>query len=108
MADRGAAHGQEAHGEPAGETSPRRDSGKALVVGDDEMVCSVAGRMLRHLGCQVGFGRDADEAVHEYAGARSAGRPYDLVIMDLRLAGGANGTDAMQRVRRIDPRTRAR
>ena len=51
----------------------------------------------------VEFACDGVEAAAMYAKARNAGSPFDVVIMDLVIAGGAGGKEAIQWVLQIDP-----
>jgi CheY-like chemotaxis protein len=45
--------------------------------------------------------------VREYGAARTAGRPYDAVILDLTVPGGMGGLEAMEALRKLDPEVRA-
>ncbi len=81
--------------------------GKILVMDDDETVREVAGKILAHLGYQPDFARDGEEALEAYTRARAAGRPFDLVIMDLTIPGGMGGKEAIQKLRQIAPEVRA-
>ncbi|MDA8418287.1 MAG: response regulator, partial [Desulfobacteraceae bacterium] len=38
-----------------------------------------------------------------YRAARAAGRPYDLVVMDLTIPGGLGGKEAIARLLELDP-----
>ena len=46
-------------------------------------------------------------AVREFSDARRAGRPFDLVILDLTIPGGMGGRETMEIIRRIDARVPA-
>ena len=67
----------------------------------------MAGPLLRRLGLEVELARDGAEAVRKYSEARTAGRPFDLVVMDLTVPGGVGGREAIDQLRRIDPNVRA-
>jgi CheY-like chemotaxis protein len=77
--------------------------GRVLVMDDDEMVRSVCGQMLAHLGYEVEHASDGAEALRVYARAMEAGRRFDAVILDLTVPGGMGGRDAIARLREIDP-----
>jgi PAS domain S-box-containing protein len=82
-------------------------SGRILVMDDDAGVRQVAGKILTHLGYEVDYAVHGAEAIEQYQAALSAGQPYDLVIMDLTIPGGMGGEEALQALRKIEPRTRA-
>jgi len=84
-----------------------RGQGRILVMDDDAGVRQVAGRILNHLGYDVDFAMDGADAIEKYRAALTAGRPFDLVIMDLTIPGGMGGKEALQTLRQIEPRTRA-
>ncbi|HTZ19071.1 MAG TPA: ATP-binding protein, partial [Dissulfurispiraceae bacterium] len=81
--------------------------GKVLVMDDEEMIREVAGRMLNHLGYEVGLAADGNEAVALYTTAKSEGNPFDIVIMDLTIPGGMGGKETIQKLAEIDPGIRA-
>jgi DNA-binding NarL/FixJ family response regulator len=41
--------------------------------------------------------------VRSYAEAQAAGRPFDIVVLDLTVPGGMGGKDALAELRSIDP-----
>ena len=84
-----------------------RGKGRILVMDDDAGVREVAGKILKHLGYEAVFAVDGTEAIDKYQSARGAGRPFDLVIMDLTIPGGMGGKEAFQALREIEPNTRA-
>ncbi len=102
-----------AHGEspPAaavtGQKAGDRRSGHILLMDDEDVVRNVAGEMMAALGYTVDCAVDGAEAVGLYRKAMEAGRPYDIVILDLTVRGGMGGAEAMQRLLEIDPRVRA-
>ncbi|MCE5244297.1 MAG: HDOD domain-containing protein [Syntrophobacteraceae bacterium] len=81
--------------------------GSILVMDDEEIVRQVIGMMLEHLGYEVAYAVDGAEAIELYEKAREAGRPFDLVIMDLTVPGGMGGKEAMQRLLELDPGVKA-
>jgi len=84
-----------------------RGKGRILVMDDDAGVRQVAGKILKHLGYEADFALDGAETIEKYQGARRAGKPFDLVIMDLTIPGGMGGKEAFQTLRLIEPQTRA-
>ncbi len=82
-------------------------SGRILLMDDDDMVRSAAGRMLRKLGYTVVCAVNGDEAIRHYAEAYEKGVPFDVVILDLTVPGGMGGEKAMARLKDIDPGVKA-
>jgi Signal transduction histidine kinase len=88
--------------------APRlRLSGRALVMDDEPPVREMAAAMLRRLGLEVAVVADGAEAIDAYVAARSAGRPFTLVLLDLTVPGGMGGKEALAELLRIDPNIRA-
>ncbi len=86
---------------------PIHGTGRILVMDDEEIIREVAGKMLSHLGYQVDCAADGLEAIQLYIKAKSEGRPYSAVIIDLTIPGGMGGKEAIQRLLEIDPAIRA-
>jgi CheY-like chemotaxis protein len=63
----------------------------------------VAAQLLDQLGYSVTLASDGTEAVELYRRARSEGSPFDLVILDVTVAGGMGGQEAMERLLTLDP-----
>lgn len=84
----------------------RSGNGRVLVMDDEEVVRGVAGEILGHLGYEVEFARDGDEAVELYNRTRENGRVFDLVIMDLTVPGGMGGKEAIKKLLVLDPEVR--
>jgi len=82
---------------------PQRGSGRVLLMDDEDMIRDMGREMLESLGYSVVLARDGNDAVNAYAHALTSGQRFDLVILDLTVAGGMGGTEALQRVRRLDP-----
>jgi PAS domain S-box-containing protein len=81
--------------------------GRVLFMDDEESILTMAGLLLRRLGLDVELARDGAETVQKFAAAHSAGRPFDLVVMDLTVPGGMGGREAIGQLRQIDPGVRA-
>jgi len=81
--------------------------GKVLVMDDEKIVRDISGEMLKSLGYEVEFADNGVEAIEMYQGAMEAGRPFDVVIMDLTIPGGMGGKEAVQKLRGIDPDVKA-
>jgi two-component system, cell cycle sensor histidine kinase and response regulator CckA len=94
---------------PPDDSHPRliQGQGRILVMDDEAMVREVLGEMLKRLGYAVEFAADGAEAVKIYQVAQKIDQPFDLVIMDLTVAGGLGGKEALQRLLVIDPGVKA-
>jgi two-component system cell cycle sensor histidine kinase/response regulator CckA len=78
-------------------------NGKVLVMDDEELVRTVAGKMLEFLGYEAVLARTGEEAVEIYEAHRASGRPFDAVILDWLVPDGMDGYKTMRRLRNIDP-----
>ncbi|HXX56473.1 MAG TPA: PAS domain S-box protein [Thermodesulfovibrionales bacterium] len=92
-----------AHPEDVKEEKMFAGKGRILVMDDEEMVRTVAAGMLNFLGYEVETARHGAEAVALYEKAGESGRPFDVVIMDLTIAGGMGGKEAAERLIGMDP-----
>ena len=75
-----------------------KGEGRVLLMDDEEMVLEVVGDMLKYLGYEVAFARNGNEAIEFYKRTKAAGHPFDVVIMDLTIAGGMGGSKILQKV----------
>jgi CheY-like chemotaxis protein len=64
-------------------------------------------RILRSESMEVTETSEGGETVRRYEEGMGAGRPMDLVLIDLTIPNGMCGLDAMAALRRIDPRVTA-
>ena len=81
--------------------------GRILVMDDEEMIRNISETMLQHMGYQVEVCADGEEAIALYSKAMDKGQPYDAVIMDLTIPGGMGGKEALEKIKLIDPETKA-
>ena len=77
-----------------------------LVMDDEEEVRAIAIQMLKVLGFPSTGARDGAAALELFKAARQEGAPYDLVILDLTVAGGMGGREAMDGLLALDPHVR--
>ena len=85
----------------------KRGRGRVLIMDDKIEVREAAGEMLSHIGYQVDFARDGNEALKIYKSALLEGKPFDSVIMDLTVPGGMGGKEAIEKLLIIDPKVKA-
>ena len=81
--------------------------GRVLFMDDEEPIVQMASTLLQRLGFEVEVTRDGAETVQKFEAAHAAGRPFDLVVMDLTVPGGMGGREAIEQLRQIDPGVKA-
>jgi signal transduction histidine kinase/CheY-like chemotaxis protein len=81
--------------------------GRVLFMDDEEPIVQMASTLLQRLGFEVEVTRDGAEVVKKFKAAHAAGRPFDLVVMDLTVPGGMGGREAIEQLRLIDPSVKA-
>lgn len=84
---------------------PRRC--RILVMDDEDIVREVAGELIRAVGHDPEFAEHGEAALAVYQEAMSAGRPFDLVVLDLTIRGGMGGQETMQKLLELDKGVRA-
>ena len=77
---------------PSGDLTGR---GRVLVMDDEASIRQVAVGMLRRLGYEAESVRDGEHAVAAVTLAAREHRPFDIIIMDLTIAGGMGGQEAV-------------
>ena len=77
------------------ETAPRFSGhGRVLVMDDEPTVRQVAVAMLKKLGYEAEAVPDGTTALRADAEAQTAGRPFNVILMDLTIPGGMGGQEA--------------
>jgi PAS domain S-box-containing protein len=79
----------------------RRQGGRVLLMDDDEMVSEVAVEMLQSLGYTTEAAPSGEIAIELFRGAEKRGEPFDVVILDLTVAGGMGGAECVGHIRNI-------
>jgi CheY-like chemotaxis protein len=74
---------------------------------DEPHVRDAVQRMITTLGHTTTAVADGPAAVAAFAQARDAGTPFDLVLLDLTIAGGLGGRAVVTRLREITPDLRS-
>jgi PAS domain S-box-containing protein len=87
--------------------APGREGSRILVMDDEPLVRDFLVRALGRLGFHVKAVEDGRQAIETYKAARAEGVPFDLVIMDLTIAEGMGGEEAIRRLLAVDPDARA-
>jgi len=78
---------------------------KILLMDDDETVLIPVCEMLADFGYEVMPAKSGEEAVDLYSKAKKSSRPFDIVIMDLIVQGGAGGVETIKMLLKMDPDT---
>ncbi|MBA3849262.1 MAG: hypothetical protein C0502_04610 [Opitutus sp.] len=90
--------------EPAVEASLQA---RVLFMDDEEPIREMAEMFIRRMGADFVGATDGAAALRAYEEAMKAGRPFDVVVMDLTVPGGMGGREAMGKLRALDPKVRA-
>jgi CheY-like chemotaxis protein len=81
--------------------------GKVLLVDDEEIILDVSREVLRFLEYDAAFAKEGASAIELYKQEKEAGRPFDLVIIDLTIPEGMGGREAIEKLRSYDPGVKA-
>ncbi len=87
--------------------SLRFGTGRVLLMDDDPDICRLADGMLASLDYKYDIVRNGEEAIALYRRYLNVGRPYDAVILDLTVVGGAGGEETFHQLRALDADVRA-
>jgi DNA-binding NtrC family response regulator len=80
---------------------------RILVMDDETSILELTARMLGSQGYDVETSLNGTTAVKIYRTARDAGRPFDVVILDLTVPEGMGGYDAFKAMQAFDPGVKA-
>jgi CheY-like chemotaxis protein len=81
--------------------------GKILVMDDEEFVGSVIRLILGRSGYDTCIAGNGDEAIKKFRAAKDLQKPFDAVILDLNIPVGMEGSEAMEKLRGMDPEVKA-
>ena len=81
--------------------------GKVLLVDDEDIILDVSREVLQFLGYVAVFAKEGLAAIELYKQENEAGRPFDLVIIDLTIPDGMGGRETIERLRSYDPGVKA-
>jgi two-component system cell cycle sensor histidine kinase/response regulator CckA len=87
------------------EAKPR--TANVLVMDDEEIIRNLSCEIIKTLGHTVEVAVHGQEALEKYQGAMAAGRPFDIVILDLTVRGGMGGSETLQKLLELDPGVKA-
>ncbi len=78
-------------------------TGRILVMDDEEEIRDVLGKMLQHLGFDVDFANDGEQALAYYNQALQKGTPFIAAILDLTIPGGMGGKETLRQIKSHHP-----
>jgi len=81
--------------------------GKVLLMDDEDIILDVSKEVLRFLDYDAFFAKEGASAIQLYKQEKEAGRPFDLVIIDLTIPEGMDGKETIKKLRSYDPQVRA-
>jgi CheY-like chemotaxis protein len=80
---------------------------RVLIMDDESIIRSSAGRVLSRMGHEVEYASHGEEVITLYQKAHDSQRTFDVVILDLIIRDGMGGQEALEHLRRIDPHIKA-
>ncbi len=84
-----------------------KGSGRILVMDDEEPIRNLLKMILSELGYKPSFAANGEECLAQYASALRRDEKYDLVLMDLTIAGGLGGKETIAELLKLDPKAKA-
>jgi CheY-like chemotaxis protein len=81
--------------------------GKVLVMDDEQIILDVTHEVLKFLDYDVTSATDGLAAIDLYKKEKSAGAPFDIVILDLSVSQGMGGKETIEQLRKFDPDVKA-
>jgi DNA-binding NtrC family response regulator len=82
------------------------NKGKILVMDGDKTIRVTVKLVLQRMNYEVETPNHVNEAIDLYKRAASAHKPFDAVIMDLKVPDGMGGSEAINKLIEIDPETK--
>ncbi len=89
--------------EPVAEPGGANDTGRILLMDDEEDIRETLSLLLDRLGYEVAEADEGSKAVAMFEEAILHSRPFDVVIVDLTVPGGMGGLEAAQKMRASAP-----
>jgi PAS domain S-box-containing protein len=81
--------------------------GHILVMDDEAPLRETVALALEQFGYTVALAPEGQTAVDLYRAAQTAGRPFDVVVLDLTVRGGMGGLATLAALRALDPAVKA-
>ncbi len=87
--------------------TPITGRGKILVMDDEDIIRDFLYHELTDIGYDVKVTSNGTEAVEQYRKAKTRGKPFQAVILDLTVSGAMGGKEAIKQLQEIDPKVKA-
>ena len=87
--------------------SPANKGSRILLMDDEEMIRQFLKVALLGASYEVETAERGEEAIRLYREAKAAGKPFDVVILDLMIPGGMGGKETIAELLKIDPQVKA-
>jgi PAS domain S-box-containing protein len=84
-----------------------KKEGRVLIMDDEPLVLEVTDELIRFFGYETALATNGIEACEIYKREKEAGKPFDIVILDLIVSGGVGGLECLKMLKEIDPEVRA-
>ncbi|MDD1699522.1 MAG: response regulator [Methanoregula sp.] len=81
--------------------------GKVLFMDDEQIILDVTDEVMKFLDYDATFARDGLTAIDLYKKEKSAGTPFDIVILDLSVPQGMGGKETIEQLKKFDPAVKA-
>ena len=81
--------------------------GKVLFMDDEQIIVDMTRDVLKFLDYEVMFAKDGLAAIALYKKEKTAGVPFDVVILDLTIPSGLGGKETIKELRKLDPDVKA-
>ena len=81
--------------------------GKVLFMDDEQIIVDMTRDVMKFLDYEVMFAEDGLAAIDLYKKEKSAGVPFDVVILDLTIPSGLGGKETIRELRKLDPGVKA-
>lgn len=82
---------------------PSSGPGRVLIMDDEDILLDIAKQMCRRIGLTPTITENSQQAIEQYREEFRKGTPYDLVLLDLTIAGGIGGMETAALLKKIDP-----
>lgn len=79
------------------------NNGKILVMDDEEEIRYILTRMLNRINYDVEVAEDGNEAIALFKSAIGINKPFDAILVDLKVADGMGGEETIERLLEIAP-----
>jgi len=87
--------------------APLSKQASILIMDDEDFILDILYRILIHNNYEVTQVKNGEEAIKIYKERLEAGKPFDLLILDLTIYGGMGGKETLDELLKINPEVKA-